>query len=76
MAHLRHLIGLVTVVLLTARLLAQTPEELARLDPGGLYYQAWSLVKQAEELEKKEEFGEPFQNDRKHSLQKKQVRSR
>ena len=53
MAYLRHLIGLVFLALLTAPLLAQTPEELARLDPGGLYYQAWSLVKQAEELEKK-----------------------
>jgi hypothetical protein len=44
---------------------AQTPEELAKLDPGGLYYQAWVLVKQAEELEKKEEYVEAFTKYRK-----------
>jgi Flp pilus assembly protein TadD len=65
MTHLRHLIGLVFLALLTAPLQAQTPEELARLDPGGLYYQAWSLVKQAEELEKEEDFVESFTKYRK-----------
>ncbi len=65
MTHLRHLIGLVFAALLIAPAWAQTPEELAKLDPGGLYYQAWSLVKQAEELEEKEEFVESFTNYRK-----------
>lgn len=65
MAHLRHLIGLIIAALLTAPILAQTPEELAKLDPGGLYYQAWSLVKQAEEFEEKEEFVESFTKYRK-----------
>jgi Flp pilus assembly protein TadD len=65
MTHLRHLIGLVIASLFIAPAWAQTPEELAKLDPGGLYYQAWSLVKQAEELEKKEEFVESFTKYRK-----------
>jgi Flp pilus assembly protein TadD len=65
MTHLRHLIGLVFAALLIAPAWAQTPEELAKLDPGGLYYQAWSLVKQAEELEEKEEFVESFTKYRK-----------
>ncbi|MEN8870148.1 MAG: tetratricopeptide repeat protein [Akkermansiaceae bacterium] len=65
MTHLRHLIGLIFAALLINPVWAQTPEELANLDPGGLYYQAWSLVKQAEELEEEGEFVESFTKYRK-----------
>lgn len=65
MTHLRHLIGFIFVALLLVPSWAQTPEDLAKLDPGGLYYQAWSLVKQAEELEKKEDYVEAFTKYRK-----------
>ncbi|MGB0328451.1 MAG: tetratricopeptide repeat protein [Akkermansiaceae bacterium] len=65
MTHLRHLIGVLIMSTLIAPAPAQTPEELAKLDPGGLYYQAWILVKQAEELEKKEQYVEAFTKYRK-----------
>lgn len=65
MTHLRHLIGLFFAALVIVPTWAQTPEELAKLDPGGLYYQAWSLVKQAEEFEKQEEYVEAFTKYRK-----------
>jgi len=65
MTHLRHLIGLLLAALITAQSWAQTPEELAKLDPGELYFQAWSLVKEAEELEKKEDFVKAFTKYRK-----------
>jgi len=65
MTHLRHLIGLVIAAMLMIPLWAQTPEDLAKLDPGGLYYQAWSLVKQGEELEAKEDYVEAFTKYRK-----------
>jgi len=60
MTHLRHLIGLILAALITAPSWAQTPEELASLDPGELYFQAWSLVKEAEELEQAEDFVQAF----------------
>lgn len=65
MTHLRHLTGLVLAALLTVTSWAQTPEELARLDPAELYFQAWSLVKEGEELEKKEDFVGAFTKYRK-----------
>lgn len=65
MTHLRHLIGLLLAALITAQSWAQTPEELARLDPGELYFQAWSLVKEAEEWEEKEDFVKAFSKYRK-----------
>jgi len=65
MTHLRHLTGLVLAALLTVTSWAQTPEELARLDPAELYFQAWSLVKEGEELEKKEDFVGSFTKYRK-----------
>ena len=65
MTHLRHLIGLLLAALITVQSWAQTPEELAKLDPGELYFQAWSLVKEAEELEKKEDFVKAFTKYRK-----------
>lgn len=65
MTHLRHFIRALFLSALIAIAPAQTPEELAKLDPGGLYYQAWVLVKQAEELEKKEDFVEAFTKYRK-----------
>ena len=65
MTHLRHLTGLALAALLTLTSWAQTPEELARLDPAELYYQAWSLVKEGEEREKKEDFVGAFSKYRK-----------
>ncbi len=65
MTHLRHLIGFVIAAMIVIPSWAQTPEELAKLDPGGLYYQAWSLVKQGEELEAKEDYVEAFSKYRK-----------
>ncbi|MFT7173542.1 MAG: DNA repair exonuclease SbcCD ATPase subunit, partial [Paracoccaceae bacterium] len=65
MTHLRHLIGLLLAAIITAQSWAQTPEELARLDPGELYFQAWSLVKEAEEWEEKEDFVKAFSKYRK-----------
>ncbi len=67
MTHLRHLIGLLLAALLSAQAWAQTPEELANLDPGELYFQAWSLVKEGEELEEKKDFVEAFTKYRKAS---------
>ena len=65
MTHLRHLFGLVFAALLMSSTSAQTPEELAKLDPGGLYYQAWVLVKEAEELEARNDYVEAFSKYRK-----------
>lgn len=65
MTHLRHLTGLILAALLTVTTWAQTPEELARLDPGELYFQAWSLVKEGEELEENEDFVGAFTKYRK-----------
>ena len=65
MTHLRHLIGLLFAALITAQGWAQTPEELAKLDPAELYFQAWSLVKEAEELEEKEDYVKAFTQYRK-----------
>jgi len=65
MTHLRHLFCLLLAGTLTLASRAQTPEELAKLDPGGLYYQAWVLVRQAEKLEEKEDYVEAFTKYRK-----------
>ena len=65
MRYLRHLICLVFVVLLCQQTWAQTPEELADLDPGELYFQAWSLVKEAEEAEQKQDYVTAFTKYRK-----------
>ena len=65
MTNFRLLFGVILAGALLTTSRAQTPEELAKLDPGGLYYQAWVLVKQAEQLEKKEDFVEAFTKYRK-----------
>lgn len=65
MNHLRRFLGTLIAGALIAFAPAQSPEELAKLDPGGLYYQAWVLVKQAEELEKQENYVEAFAKYRK-----------
>jgi len=65
MAHLRHLIGLAFYAFLSVIGFAQTPEQLAKLDPGELYYQAWSLGKDAEDHLKDGEFVEAFTKYRK-----------
>lgn len=65
MTHLRHLIGLAVPAIVCTSAWAQTPEQLAKLDPGELYYQAWSLGKDAEDHEKKGEFVEAFTKYRK-----------
>lgn len=65
MTHLRHLLGPAIPVLVCSSAWAQTPEQLAKLDPGELYYQAWSLNKDAEEFEKKGDFVEAFTRYRK-----------
>ena len=67
MTYLRHLIRVFLAALLASQTWAQTPEELANLDPGELYFQAWSLVKEAEELEEKENFVKAFTKYRKAS---------
>ncbi len=65
MTHLRHFIGLLFGLLTCASAWAQTPEQLASLEPGELYYQAWSLTKDAEDLESKGDFVGAFTKYRK-----------
>lgn len=61
----RLLTGLLVAAALITSAPGQSAEELAKLDPGGLYYQAWILVKQAEELEEEENYLEAFAKYRK-----------
>ena len=57
MTHLRHLTStLLGLALLCTALKAQTPEQLAQLDPKDIYFQAWLYTKDAEDLEKKEDY--------------------
>jgi len=65
MTHLRHLIGFLFGILTCASAWAQTPEQLAQLEPGELYYQAWSLTKDAEDLEQQGDFVGAFTKYRK-----------
>jgi len=65
MTHLRHFIGFLFGLLTCASTWAQTPEQLANLEPGELYYQAWSLTKDAEELETQGDFMGAFTKYRK-----------
>ncbi|YCM45571.1 tetratricopeptide repeat protein [Verrucomicrobiaceae bacterium 227] len=65
MTHLRHLIGFLFGILTCASAWAQTPEQLANLEPGELYYQAWSLTKDAEDLETRGDFIGAFTKYRK-----------
>lgn len=44
---------------------AQTPAELAQLDPSDVYFQAWLLVRDAEKLEKAKSYVEAFDKYRK-----------
>ena len=60
MTHLRHFFSLVLMAWLTFSAAAQTPEELARLDPEEFYFQAWIMAKEAEELEQKEDYVAAF----------------
>lgn len=54
-------VGSVSVVPLSA----QTPAELAQLDPSDVYFQAWLLVRDAEKLEKTKSYVEAFDKYRK-----------
>jgi len=58
MTHLRQFTtsALLGLALFCTSLKAQTPEQLAQLEPKDLYFQAWLLTKDAEELEKKGDF--------------------
>jgi len=47
---------LLGLALLCTALKAQTPEQLAQLDPKDIYFQAWLYTKDAEDLEKKEDY--------------------
>lgn len=62
---LRHFFCLLLPAALSVFSPAQTPEELASLDPGELYYQAYILVKQAEELEEEGDYLKAFAKYRK-----------
>lgn len=65
MTPLRHFIGLVIGVLTCASAWAQTPEQLAQIEPAELYFQAWSLTKDAERLEEQDDFISAFTKYRK-----------
>ena len=57
MTHLRHFIpALLGAALFASTLSAQTPQQLAQLEPKDLYFQAWLLTKDAEDLEKEGDF--------------------
>lgn len=60
MTHLRCQIGILLFALLTSVSLAQTPQELAKLDPEELYFQAWSLTKDGEDAERKGDYMDAF----------------
>lgn len=56
-----HLLSLLAALILaTPQLSAQSPEDLAQLDPAELYFQAWSLVQEGKELEDKNDFINAF----------------
>jgi Flp pilus assembly protein TadD len=65
MTFFRHFLCLLFAAAWTFPAPGQTPEELAKLNPKGFYYQAYKLVKQAEELEKEENYLEAFSKYRK-----------
>ncbi len=57
MTPLRHFTSFfLGLALLCGSVRAQTPEQLAQLDPKDLYFQAWLLTKDAEDLEKEGNF--------------------
>ncbi len=57
MTHLRHLMAFLLAGLqLLAPLGAQTPAELASLDPSHLYFQGWILARDSDTLIEKDQY--------------------
>jgi len=59
--HLRHLLGIVaTTLCLLLPAQAQSPQELAQLDPSDIYFQGWLHSREGQKLEKAKKFTEAF----------------